>query len=179
MKTVLPSVFDGDDFRAAQIVGADLKDAETEIRRIPAKQQFVPTIASMCIILPAAQQVLRSVQRPGRGTHVIFSVGNVVDEIDAAPVGKRRPPARRNHSDLRSGQHQFSPIRKSERSQRLVHFHAPELLGIWLERVLVENVEILLIGVKLAVLLAGDFANNGVGFQGRESLGGGRSGNFQ
>ncbi len=33
MKTVFPCVLDSDDFRDAQIMGDDLEDAETEIRR--------------------------------------------------------------------------------------------------------------------------------------------------
>ena len=51
-------------------------------------------------------------------------------------------------------------------------------LGL-LESVFIQHVEMLLIGVKLAVLLAGDFADNGVSFQSREGLGGGGSGNCE
>jgi hypothetical protein len=48
-----------------------------------------------------------------------------------------------------------------------------------LERILVEHIEILPVGVELAVLLAGDFADDGVGFQGGECFRRGGSGNPQ
>lgn len=48
-----------------------------------------------------------------------------------------------------------------------------------LERVLVEHIEILPVGVELAVLLPGDFADDGVGFHGGEGLCRGGSGNIQ